>query len=141
MLLRCPVSLIPQLILALFSLHSIANGGPARMKRPLIEKTFGRHSRGAIKIADLWWPCPDPQRTENSLIEETLDYKCDLTDITRKMLAFVNSIQERVRSAELGMDVFWEAYDLYDEFVHWKESIPDAFAPGGSYLPHVLLLQ
>lgn len=94
-----------------------------------------------MKPADLWWPCPDPQRTENSLVEEMLDYKCDLTDIIRKMLIFVNSIQEKVHSNDLGMDEFWGAYAIYDELCAWKENLPDVLAPGGSLLPHVLLLQ
>lgn len=112
------------------------------MARPRIEKTFGRHYNGSvIKPVDLWWPCPDPQRTDNSLYEEMLDRKCDLTDIIRDMLVYVNSIQDAVRRKMIGAEQYWGAYDFYDRLVKWKEELPDSMAPGGSILPHIQLLQ
>jgi hypothetical protein len=105
-----------------------------------MEKTFGKHST-AMKIVDTWWPYPERHRTEASLTEDMLDAKCDLTDIIRKVIVFINDIQDNVKDGDLGMDEFWRAYELYNEIVAWKEALPDALVSGGSLLPHVLLLQ
>lgn len=121
-------------------LQSISVGGAPRLARPQIEKTFGKHTT-ALRVADSWWPYPEKHRTENSLVDDLLEAKCDLTDILRKIIIFICSIEDKVQAGEIGMQEFWRAYELYDEVVEWKEALPDAFVAGGSLMPHVLLLQ
>ncbi|KAF2461460.1 hypothetical protein BDY21DRAFT_86949 [Lineolata rhizophorae] len=139
--------------------HSITGGHPPRLNRPQIAQTFAFKANGKSSHYDdstmeadgcimydpndTWWPYPHPGIPEPSRVKECLKAKCDLSNLVQDMWDCIDSPESpawlKHDSGEPGK--VQRAMDIFDKLKLWKTKLPEPLAPGGSTLPHVMLLR